>query len=181
MTHTNKCLEEWVDSNWHKSFSFLPSWLNYPISSFSKVPDSQKCDRKGHLSQNCQIEQIKQICKKPPFSLLNHLINSSSRICHISCNYDDILSFWKISFICLGKFSYPTYLYCSSSWLSSEWLNISVYLELSLLKLWLGQAKTMPCHKYPCQGLIVISINTLVLDFFAYKFCICFVCAQSSL
>ena len=24
-------------------------------------------------------------------------------------------------------------------------------------------AKTMPCHKYPCQGLIVISINTFVL------------------
>ena len=44
----------------------------------------------------------------------------------------------------------------------SDWLNISVYLELSLLKLWLGPAKTMPCHKYPCQGLIVISINTFV-------------------
>ena len=47
----------------------------------------------------------------------------------------------------------------------SDWLNISVYLELSLVKLWLGPAKTMPCHKYPCQGLIVISINTFVLYF----------------
>ena len=54
----------------------------------------------------------------------------------------------------------------------SDWLNISVYLELSLLKLWLGPAKTMPCHKYPCQGLIVISINTFVL--YSCIFCIVF-------
>ena len=58
-------------------------------------------------------------------------------------------------------------LHSISSWWVADWLNISVYLELSLVKLWLSQAKTMPCSKSPLvkdsSSYIVWNMQVLLL------------------
>ena len=59
---------------------------------------------------------------------------------HIMASFYDCYFIWAMFWINLHSIS---------SWWVADWLNISVYLELSLVKLWLSQAKTMPCSKSP--------------------------------
>ena len=89
----NKCLVEWADSNWHNSFSFLPSHGSIILlEAEPKVPDCKKCDRKGQNTANMANMQNKNLLSLCSIILLAAQHNCrGSRMCNIICNCDNIL------------------------------------------------------------------------------------------